>query len=242
MTKRWFATVFGALFLLDVQPASAGSTRVSPTIIAVPASGAASTLRLQNAGDQDVTVQVRVYRWTQSGGIDHLTQTDSVVASPPIATLRSGHSQTVRIVRVTKSPLQGEESYRVLVDEIPDRKRTRRNAVTLAVRHSIPAFFGEASTRPDSLQWTIERAGDSLSCVVRNMGEQRVRVASLELRNTAGQTISRREGLVGYVLGHSSVRWPMCGDGKRLHSDNIDISALTENGPIRATGTVVARD
>ncbi|WP_083567146.1 molecular chaperone [Hyphomicrobium sp. CS1GBMeth3] len=242
MMKALFAIVLLGHAFAATQAANAASMRVSPTVIEIPAPGAASTLRLHNPGAKGVSVQVRVYRWTQSGGGDHLTETDSVVASPPIAALPSGKSQIVRIVRVSKDPVQGEESYRILVDEIPDGKGARSNAVTLAVRHSIPVFFSPGTPRSDSLEWSIEQIGNSLICVVHNRGEQRVRLAALQLKDLGGHLIAQQDGLVGYVLGQSSVSLPISGYGKRRLGDSIEISALTENGPIRATGTVVARD
>lgn len=242
MWKAPFAISLLGQFILATQAANAASMRVSPTIVDVPSSSSASMLRLHNPGSGNVSFQVRVYRWTQREGSDELTETDSVVASPPIATLSAGKSQVVRIVRVSKTPVQSEESYRILVDEIPNRKGARKNAVMLAVRHSIPLFFGSSAGVPTSLVWSIERIGNSLICVVRNSGDQRVRVAELELRDGSGNLIAQRDGLVGYVLGKSHVSLPVPSDGKRLIGDSIKISALTENGPIKTTGKIEARN
>jgi fimbrial chaperone protein len=242
MTNVLIAILLLGHMFVGAQAAHGASMRVAPTVIEVPAPGAASALRLHNTAPGGVSFQVRVYRWTQSGGADHLAETDSVVASPPIATLAAGKSQIVRIVRVSKAPVQGEESYRVLVDEIPDKKRLRSNAVTLAVRHSIPAFFGTGARRFESLEWSVKQIGNSLICFVRNSGEQRVRLANLRLVGPHGNLIAQRDGLVGYVLGQSSVSLPISSNGKQRFGDSIEISALTENGPIRATAKILARD
>jgi len=42
-------------------------------------------------------------------------------------------------VRVTKKPVEGEEAYRLFVDELPESPQGRRT-VNLMVRHSIPLF------------------------------------------------------------------------------------------------------
>ena len=242
MMKAPFVFLLLSQSFFATQAVHAASLRVSPTIVEVPSSGSASTLRLHNPGSGSASIQVRVYRWTQSDGSDQLTATDSVVASPPIATLSAGKSQVVRIVRVSKALIQGEESYRILVDEIPNRKAAPKNAVMLAVRHSIPLFFGASAGAPNSLAWSIERSGNFLICVVRNSGDQRVRLAELELRDVNGNLIAQRDGLVGYVLGQSRMSLPVPSYGKLLIGDSIEISALTENGPIRTTGKIVARD
>lgn len=230
-----------ALLLSSIR-AEAGSLRVAPTIIDVPIPGAASTLKLHNSGDTNTTVQVRVFRWTQRNGLDELTQTDRVVVSPPIIAVPPGRTQLVRIVRVSKEQAQGEESYRVLVDEINARTPSNANAVRLTVRHSIPVFFASTASEAGGLEWMLEKKNDELVCVVRNHGGRRVRIASLNVATSEGRSIASREGLVGYVLGQSTSRFPVAQlTAGATDGDILKISALTENGPIKATAPVSVR-
>jgi fimbrial chaperone protein len=60
------------------------------------------------------------------------------VASPPAAKLAPKSNYVVRVVRVTKRPVSGEESYRVLIDQLPEGAQQKGNAVNLLVRYSIP--------------------------------------------------------------------------------------------------------
>lgn len=238
-SKAMFVVV---VLMLASITAEAGSLRVAPTIIDVPIPGAASTLKLHNAGDTDTTVQVRVFSWRQQGGTDELAPTDRVVVSPPIVAVPAGRTQIIRVVRVSKEEPQSEESYRVLVDEIGAKTRSNGNAVRLAVRHSIPVFFASRASTQGGLEWTLEKESGALICVVRNYGGRRVRIASLEVATSGGNSVASRAGLVGYVLGQSTVRFPVA----RLpagapHGDILEISALTENGPIKATAPVSVR-
>jgi fimbrial chaperone protein len=52
-----------------------------------------------------------------------------------------GTDYTVRIVRTAKGPVAGEESYRLLIDQLPEPKDRKANQVSLVIRHSIPVFF-----------------------------------------------------------------------------------------------------
>jgi P pilus assembly chaperone PapD len=76
-------------------------------------------LTLRNDEDTEVTVQTRVLRWSQNAGKETLEPTPDVVASPPAVTLAPGADYVVRVVRVSKQPVHGEESYRVIVDQLP---------------------------------------------------------------------------------------------------------------------------
>lgn len=141
MTIRAIAMAI-ALACLAVTGANAASLRVAPVYLDVAHGGNATTLRVWNSGSSTVLVQVRVYRWTHNKGSDDvLTPTTAVVASPPIATLKPGGENLIRIVRVATTPVTAREDYRVLVDQLPDPKGARAGVVDILVRHAIPLHF-----------------------------------------------------------------------------------------------------
>ena len=78
---------------------------------------------------EGVAVQARVFRWSQVNGEDKLEKTEDVIISPPVLTVHGGAPSTFRLVRVAKTPVSGEETYRVLLDEIPDRKKLQAGTV-----------------------------------------------------------------------------------------------------------------
>src|SRR5262245_62290058 len=97
--------------------AGAGALRVAPILLEVPAPGATTTLNLRNEGDRNLRVQIRVFRWTGTQTDPILEPTTDVVVSPPAAMLTPGTEYVVRVVRVTRQQVAGEESYRALGDE-----------------------------------------------------------------------------------------------------------------------------
>src|ERR1700737_2550394 len=133
--------LFAGTLLLAAQISSRAATlQVEPVLIDVTAPGAASTVTLRN--EAPINVQIRLFRWSQVDGKENLEPTDDVVASPPAVTLAPKANYVARIVRVTKRPIGGEESYRVLIDQLPAPTQKRGNAVNLLGRYSIPVFFG----------------------------------------------------------------------------------------------------
>jgi P pilus assembly chaperone PapD len=125
--------------LLSASIASAAQLRVEPVSLELGAPAAAGILTLRNDDDVEVTAQTRVFRWSQSAGKETLEPTTDVVASPPTVTLSPHADYVVRVVRVTKQPVQGEENYRVFVDQIPQPpKQTARHQ---SARPSIDSGF-----------------------------------------------------------------------------------------------------
>jgi fimbrial chaperone protein len=231
------AFVIGILIATTLT-ASAGALRVSPVVLDLPIPAAAGSIRLQNAGEGQVAVQARIMRWTQVNGTDRLLPTKDVAISPPIFEMKPNATQVVRIVRTSRSPRVAEESYRILIDEIPNGEPTS-SGVRLAVRHSIPVFFAAPGSRAGRLQWSIERIDGKWYCVVTNEGDRRVRISGLEIKPSGRAASSFGAGLVGYVLGRSSMRWPIPDNAFRVTArELVSVSALTDNGPSNAAAHV----
>jgi len=130
-----------AFACLSIGSTVAASLRVAPVELDVTKGGFSTKLTVWNTGKTAVGIQVRVYLWTQKGGEDILTPTTAVVASPPIGTLKPGGENIIRIVRVASTPITARESYRVLVDQLPDPKAAKAGVVSILVRHAIPLYF-----------------------------------------------------------------------------------------------------
>ena len=140
MRFRFLAAML-AFACLAVTDVGAASIRVAPIQLVVAGGAATTTLRVWNTDKSPVQIQVRVFRWTQKNGEDVLTPTKDVVVSPPISTLKPGAENLIRIVRVAKTPVDEVESYRILVDQLPDPKANKPGVVSVLVRHAIPLFF-----------------------------------------------------------------------------------------------------
>jgi fimbrial chaperone protein len=129
------------LVCLTAGGAGAAALRVSPITLDLKASSPTGTVRVWEDGLRPVKVQVRVFRWTKVNGKDRLDPTTDVVASPPITTLKPGTENSIRVVRVSKKPIVGTESYRLLIDQLPDAGRKKAGQVSVMIRHSIPVRF-----------------------------------------------------------------------------------------------------
>jgi fimbrial chaperone protein len=228
---------FVAALLWLGEPSEAASLRVAPTTISLVAPDAASVLSLRNDDKRPINVQIRVFRWTQVDGVDRLEPARDVVASPPAARLAGGAATTVRIVRVSKAPVAGEESYRLLVDELPDPSRVRSGTVALVLRYSIPVFFVSPEAHAAQVKWSVRGKGGSLSLTATNPGDLHVRVSALSATAGKGRRVSLGEGLAGYVLGGSSKSWSLAGTALTGAGRRVTVTAMSEAGPIDAVAS-----
>jgi fimbrial chaperone protein len=232
-------TAVAALLLAGASlPAKAGTLQVEPVLIDVTAAGAsASTVTLHNAGTAPINAQVRVFRWSQANGQEKLEPTDDVAASPPVLTIGPNGKNLVRIIRQSKEPIVGEESYRLLIDQLPDLTQQKNGAVNLMVRYSLPVFFGAHNKKSPTLAWSVAVKGDKVTLSAHNTGDRRLRISALTLRDATGHKISLGAGLAGYALGQSTKMWVVPGHGFAAHG-SASVSAQSDGGPIQAVASV----
>ncbi|WP_312992063.1 fimbrial biogenesis chaperone [Rhizobium populisoli] len=140
------------------------------------------------------------------------TPAEDVVASPPIIQLKPGGENMVRIVRTSKAPVKGEESYRLIVDELqPVGKQAA--TVVMVVRHSIPVVFADGGATNPAISWSIRPVSGGYKVSAENRGDRRFKLANLSL-TSGGSAVAKRDGLVGYVLGRSTATWFVPANGK----------------------------
>ncbi|HEV7309982.1 molecular chaperone [Ensifer sp.] len=235
----------GALMLcalvlaLSPSQTSAASLRVAPTTLELVAPSSSETINLSNDAKHAINVQIRVFRWIQKDGVESLVPSYDVVASPPATRLAPGADYVVRIVRISQRPIDGEESYRIVVDELPDPSRQRRGTVALIVRHLIPAFFRSPDASSPDVSWSLKKSKGGLVLTARNAGQARLRIADLTLAN-GSRTLVKRNGLLGYVLGGAVMSWPVAA-ATSSSAAQVTLKADSDLGPVHARVPVNGR-
>ncbi len=107
----------------------------------------------------------------------------------------------VRIVRVATTPVRGEESYRIFVDELLNPMAQQGGAaVNMVVRQSIPVFFCRRRRSAAGRPWTVTRVNGGYRLTATNTGTTRLRVANLSIADANGRVVGTQQGLAGYVL------------------------------------------
>lgn len=233
-----FAVLVLAGLHFSAASSNATSLRVSPVLIDLNAPTAASSLQIWNDAKRPINVQVRIFRWSQKNGVDNYSPATDVAVSPPISQLKPGGENMIRVVRTSKRPVKAEESYRVIVDELPTAAQKKSGTVNLVVRHSIPVFFSPQESKGADVVWNVSKKSGGYQVTVNNKGDKRMRIADLSLQSKGGAAVAQHPGLVGYVLGKSSVSWFIPGARNNLSGGSLTISAQSEAGPIHAKANV----
>ena len=117
---------------------------VWPVYPVIEADQSGVPLWLENRGTSSVTLQVRVLAWRQQGMQDRYADQTSAVASPPFATIAPGKRQLVRLMRVSPVAAGREESYRIIIDELPSpeqEQKTNEVGLKLQMRYLLPLFI-----------------------------------------------------------------------------------------------------
>jgi fimbrial chaperone protein len=224
---------------LSAPATAAGALRVTPITLSLAAPAMATTLTLENAGDRPVNVQMRTFRWSQTGGRDILVPTQSVVVSPPVVQLAPGGRQTVRVLRIERTPAAGVESYRVLIDQLPPAGRGADGRVAFMVRQSVPLFYASADASGPRIEWRVSVSGGRIALAATNTGDTPVKVANPMLDDAGGGRAVLSDGLLGYVLGGSAMRWTIEPPSGRLPRPGAaKLSLRTDAGVVNVPVTI----
>lgn len=191
-------------------------------------------LWLENRSEEDVSLQVRVFEWTQSENTDKYQPQTMLIASPPFSTIGGGKKQLIRLVRAVPGEPNREYQFRILIDEIPRKDSADQNGVQFQMRYSVPAFFQHATTLKNPIPYFSQhlkyRIADG-QLQIQNDGEYSARISRLSTRDKNHEKHYLTNGLLGYVLPGATMSWPF--DKKLLNGllgdvngDEVELTLL----------------
>ena len=211
---RGFFSIVLVAALCSGTAAQGANLQISPVSISFQPGQNAAGIQLQNNGDTPLYGQVRVYAWDQRDGVDALTPTTQLVASPPIIEIAGKSAQTIRLVRragVAVTPGGAEQTYRILIDELP-RGDPQQGNVAIRLQYSVPAFVLPADTQAaPQLEWsTFQRAG-AWHLRARNTGALHAQIGATSV-TVGSRDVVLSKGLLGYALPGRTREWALPAD------------------------------
>ncbi|UGQ27676.1 molecular chaperone [Acinetobacter calcoaceticus] len=230
MRKNIFVITSLLLFLPSML--NAASIRLSPVSIEILNDQSASSISLYNQSNESTDLQVRVFEWRQNAGQDQLIPTDEIAVSPPFLKLQPNDSYNLRVVRINPAPVSGEQTYRIIIDELPKPIDNRKadQGINVLLRSSLPLFVvnKDAITK---LAWSIQQEQNTSSLMISNVGNRHALLNNLTLVDvTANKSYAIKVNTVnGYILAGKARNFNISPDFKFQTDHKYNIS-LNING------------
>ena len=193
------AAVLAAVALCTL-PASAAQFTITPVRIFMTPKDRAVAVTVTNESDEEVVMQADLYTWKQKAdGSDDLVLTEDLILTPPIIKLAPRARQVVRLARLTPPPGGEQQSYRLIMREVPEARSNAQIQLQVALAFSLPVFITPPGVKRD-LQCGAERAGpDTVRALCNNAGTAYTQIRALEVLDEKGAKLAARD-TGGYLL------------------------------------------
>ena len=190
----------------------AASLQVAPISVAFSPQEKAKEIWLTNTSERPIRAQTRVLIWSQVAGQDQVNTTRDLVASPSITEIKAGEQQLIRIIRIAPQNTAVEQTYRLLIDELPSAGQAdAQTGLQLLLQYSIPVFIQPtdsiAMRNGLTLLNQVNFQYQNQQLIVKNNAKSHIRISELTYINPNGERIPLINGLVGYALAGQSMRW-----------------------------------
>lgn len=216
--------------------AHAATLQISPVLVSFGTATNATGLTLINPSDAALYGQVRVFRWAQIDGEDQLTPTEDLIASPPLIQVAGKAEQLVRLVRRTASATPIEQSYRLLIDELPAPDENNPGGVTIRLRYSVPVFVEPAQAdKQPILTWQLANTAGHWILSVLNTGARHAQISAVTVLGTNGTSYTISKGLLGYALAGAGRSWQVALPNDAPIANGSKIHAMINAVPSDAT-------
>ncbi len=188
--------------------AEAATLQLEPVAIRLTPTTRSAVMHLRNSGATPMNVQVRAFRWGQADGEDRLHTTNVLRISPPIQEIPAGGEQFVRILLTEDLAASQEQTFRLIVDELPGAPATN-GQVKMLIRYSVPVTLRPEGLAPAALRFRLHEDINGPVLEVENSGGQSAQLADLMLKTADSKPLAVQPGLLGYVFAGQTRRWPV---------------------------------
>jgi fimbrial chaperone protein len=166
-------------------------------------------MRVQNQGEEAITIQLQMLAWSQENGRDVLTPTRDILATPPLFRLEPKQEQTVRVGLRRRPDAQSELAYRLLFEEVLPPANPEFKGVRIALNISVPVFVAPGAPAAPQPRWRLVRTNSGMDLTLNNSGNAHLQMSAIRLYPAQGdKALSSLEGNF-YVLPGLSRTWPI---------------------------------
>jgi fimbrial chaperone protein len=202
LRRRSIPFIIFGIFLLLGGEAHPVSFDIRPVRIFFDADTRVERLNIANKGEDDLSLQVRIYRWLQNdAGEDIYEETGDIVAFPRMLRIKKGEERAVRVGTDIR-PESKERTYRIYIEEMPvPGRRPEGAAVRVLMRAGVPVFVAPLKARPSGKIESVSVRDGEIRVSLKNDGNLHFIINSLTIKgaNVKGEEIFKKE-LAGWYL------------------------------------------
>ena len=215
-------------------PAHAAQFTITPVRIFMNPRDRAVAVTVTNEGDEEVVMQADLYTWKQKpDGTDDLALTEDLILTPPILKLAPKARQVVRLARLGPPPAGMQQTYRMIMREVPEARPGNQIQLQVALAFSLPIFISPAGVKRD-LQCDVERgAPDMVRAVCANSGNAYAQIRTLEVVDAKGDKVAARDQ-GGYLLPSIKRSFEIKGAGPRIPGGKVKLQVALDDGTLQA--------
>jgi fimbrial chaperone protein len=200
--KRTALGLLLTLFLAD--QTTAANFDIKPIKIFFDEQTKIEKLTLKNVSEDDLTVQIKAYKWTQDEkGQDVYEDTKDLIIFPKMATLKKDEEKIVRIGTNLDSDSL-EKTYRIFVEEIPSGEKEASKAATLHMymKIGVPIFISPVKKDEKGAIEAVKLQKGKAEIKVKNQGNAHFVVSVIQVKgmNNQGKEIFSRDVGGWYIL------------------------------------------
>jgi fimbrial chaperone protein len=209
-----------------------GTFTISPVRIQVSSSRPNAVFQVTNRDDQPVTLQAHVVTWSLNGQTEVYADSDDVVLNPPIATVAPHQTQFIRLGLRRQVEGPQEQTYRLIVEEVPPPPKPDFRGVQTILKISVPIFAVPKSATAPQVQWQAVRTNDSrVRLIASNRGNAHVQIKGLQVTGADSPDDYLKGITPTYLLPTQQHEW-LIDDKRTMTTRRIKILAVTDAGVI----------
>jgi len=221
-------TALAVTLSLGLGTAEAGTLKVSPIKVFLPAGGKTEVIRVKNPDSTPALVQVQAVDWAKAEDLDDARRAEEILAVPPIFEMGPNSEQVIRLAHRNQAGSSKERAYRLLITEVPEE--VDDGGIAFAVRLNMPLFVTPKGAVPEP-EWRFQytESGEA-ELILANRGNAHLMVKSLELRGAGAAKPIFQTDQFAYALAGTEQRWSL-GYGRQSLPESLEVISETHLGP-----------
>jgi fimbrial chaperone protein len=216
----------------SVTTANAANLSVYPLRVEFAGGRTGDALNLRNAGSTPILVQASVVKWSQKDGADQFEPTKDVLVAPALVEIPAGDTQVVRLALRRSADATSEQTYRLLLREVPRPMGANGPRLQIVVNISLPVFV-PATNAANTFSFEASTEGGN-TLLLRNPGASHIQFKELDVSDASGRSVNYNT--MFYLLGQQN-RTLELPAATKLGPGPWQIKAKTDRGDLASTTT-----